>query len=166
MQGKNRFMRFCDDFRDTFILHAVAAHFSNGLVPVTFLFLLLNLLTGNPHFEQTAVHLLIVALAIVPVSFVSGVRDWRRNFGGGRAPVFYKKIRLSGLLFLLMGSAGAIRLLAPSVMARPGMGRWVYLGCLFLSLPIVVMLGHYGGKLAYRWKRTGSESKGESDPTR
>lgn len=166
MQGENRFIRFCNDFRETFVLHAVAAHFSNGLVPVALLFLLLFVLTGNPHFEHTVVHLLFVALVMVPVSFVSGVRDWRRNFNGGRAPIFYKKIKLSGLLFFLLGSAGTIRLFAPSVMVRQGMVRWVYLGCLFLSLPIVVILGHYGGKLAYRWKRTSLGAKRESDSTR
>lgn len=160
MERKSRIIRFCSDFGETFVLHAVAAHFSNGLIPVALFFLLISTLTSNPHFEHTVLHLLIVALTMVPVSFLSGVRDWRRNFGGGRAPVYYRKITLSGLLFLLLVSAVAIRLASPSVMARQGIVLWVYLGTLLLSLPIVVLLGHYGGKLAYRWKRTGA---GESD---
>ncbi|MBT1074252.1 hypothetical protein KJB29_03090 [Geobacter grbiciae] len=145
-------MRFFNDFGETFVLHAVAAHFNNGLIPVALFFLFISILTGNPYFEHTVLHLLIVAIVMVPVSFLSGLRDWRRNFGGGRAPVFYWKIKLSGLLFILQGSAAATRLADPSVMERQGIGLWVYLGTLFLSLPIVVLLGHYGGKLAYRRK--------------
>jgi hypothetical protein len=146
------FARFCKDFCNTFVLHAVAAHFNNGLLPATIFFLLLALYTGNVHFEHTVLHLVILALCMVPVSFISGVRDWRTKFHGGRAPIFYRKIKLTGLLFLLGGSAAVIRLTHPGVLFEGGVFKWLYVGCLFSTLPVVVMLGHYGGKLAFQWK--------------
>jgi hypothetical protein len=89
---------------------------------------------------------------MVPVSFLSGVRDWRTKFHGGHAPIFYRKIRLTGLLFLLGGSAAGIRLIHPGVLFDGGVFNWLYIGCLFSTLPVVVLLGHYGGKLAFQWK--------------
>lgn len=146
------FARFCKDFCNTFVLHAVAAHFNNGLLPATILFLLVALYTGNVYFEHTVLHLMILALCMVPVSFFSGVRDWRTKFHGGRAPIFYRKMWLTGLLFLLGGCAAGIRLVHPGVSFEGGVFKWLYIGCLFGTLPVVVLLGHYGGKLAFQWK--------------
>ena len=134
------------------MLHAAAAHFNNGLLPAAVLFMLLALFTGNVHFEHTALHMVILALFVMPVSFLSGIRDWRRNFGGGRAPVFYRKMWFTGILFILAGSAVAIRSIRPDALFRGGMLTWLYVGCLLGTLPVVLMLGHYGGKLAYGGK--------------
>lgn len=157
--GSTRFMplkrgipRFCKDFYNTFVLHAAAAHFNNGLLPAAVFFLLLTLFTGNMHFEHTALHMLVLALCIMPVSFFSGIRDWRKNFGGGRAPIFYRKMWLTGFLFLLGAGAAIIRSAWPAVLFLEGIRKWLYLGCLFGTLPVVLMLGHYGGKLAYQGK--------------
>ena len=48
-----------------------------------------------PDLEAAVLYLLIVALAAVPVSFVSGIVDWKTRFKGVRAPIFYKKIVLA-----------------------------------------------------------------------
>lgn len=150
--GQNPFVRFWREFCATFVLHAVAAHFNNGLLPAAILFVLLAVFTGNSYFEHTVLHLIILALCMVPVSFFSGIRDWRMKFYGGRAPIFYRKMWLTGLLFLLVGSAAAIRLDCPRVLCQGGVFLWLYLVCLFGALPVVVLLGHYGGKLAYQGK--------------
>lgn len=143
---------FLKDMCKTFVLHAVAAHFNNGLLPSALLFLFLTLLSGDPYFERTVLHLMIIALCMVPVSFFSGVRDWRAKFHGGRAPIFYRKMWLSGVLFLLVASAAGLRLARPGLLLQGGACKWIYLGCLIGTLPVVVMLGHYGGKLAFQWK--------------
>lgn len=144
--------RLCREICKTFVLHAVAAHFNNGLLPSALLFLILTLVTGDPYFEHTVLHLLIIALCVSPVSFFSGLRDWRTKFHGGRAPIFYRKMWLSGILFLLVGSAAALRLTHPALLLEGGLCKWLYLGCLLGTLPVVVLLGHYGSKLAFRWK--------------
>lgn len=132
----------------TFLLHGVVAHVNNGLVPVMAFLLLLTIVTRNVHLDHTVMHLLVITVCMVPVSFFSGVRDWRKKFHGSRAPIFYRKIRLTGLLFLLGGSALAIRLTQAELFARGGVLAWIYAGCIFGSVPVVVVLGHYGVKLA------------------
>jgi peptidoglycan biosynthesis protein MviN/MurJ (putative lipid II flippase) len=140
---------FAREMRTTFIFHAVASHFVNGLVPVAVLFMLLTLVTTDIYFEHTVIHLMGVASLTVPISFISGIRDWRTKFHGGRAPVFYRKIKLSIILALLCGAIVSIRILWPNPLATGGIIAWLYGACIAATLPVVILLGHYGGKLAY-----------------
>ncbi len=140
--------RLFREMKKTFLFHAIAAHFSNGLIPVAVLYLLLTLSTGNSYFEHTVEHLIVIVLLAIPVSFFSGIHDWKTKYRAAKAPIFRNKIRLSGLLFLLCTSAVALRLCVPDVMSRQGIEHWIYLALLFSMLPVVTLLGHYGGKLS------------------
>lgn len=141
--------KFFEEMRKTFIFHAVASHFVNGLVPVAVLFTLLTLIASDAYFEHTVIHLLSVTLITIPFSLASGIRDWRVRFHGGRAPIFYRKIKLSIILAMLCGAVVAMRLAWRDPFAAGGVVPWVYGGCIFMMLPVVLLLGHFGGKLAY-----------------
>lgn len=140
------------DMIETFVLHPVAAHFPSGLVPTAVLFLLLALLTASPYLEHAVFYLLGVALAVIPVSMASGIHDWRTRFHGERALIFYKKIGLASTLLLLVLAAAGMRYADPALLVAGGARKWVYVGLVLAMLPVVVLLGHYGAKLAYQWK--------------
>lgn len=140
---------FSKDMYTTFILHAVISHFTNGLLPVAVLFLVLTLVTGDAYFEHTVLHLVVMSSCTIPIAFISGIRDWRIKFHGRRAPIFYIKISLSIILLLLSVLVISLRLIHLDILAGHGGLKWLYLGGLVSMLPIVVLIGHYGGKLAY-----------------
>jgi len=144
---------FMKDMYKTFVLHAVAAHFSNGLVPIAFLFLTMALVTLSPFYEHTVLHLMIVVCLAVPVSFISGIRDWQDKFRGARAPIFIRKIILSILLFVLSIAIVGLRFKYPDILAGQGLLKWLYIGLLLMTQPVVILLGHYGGKLVFQPKR-------------
>jgi hypothetical protein len=146
---------------ETFIFHAVASHFINGLIPVSVLFMLLTLTTADPFFDHTVIHLICVAAITTPFSFISGIRDWRIKFHSGRTPIFYRKIGLSIVLALLCAAVISIRLLCPDPLAAGGVTAWLYGGCILMTLPVVVLLGHFGGKLAYMARLRNAE---KADP--
>ena len=150
--------RLLKEMKKTFLFHAIAAHFSNGLIPVAVLYLLLTLSIGSTYFEHTVEHLIVIVLMAIPVSFFSGIHDWKTKYRAAKAPIFIKKIRLSFVLFLLCASAVGIRLTIPDVMSRPGIEHWLYLALLFSMLPVVTLLGHYGGKLSAQSKQDGKQS--------
>ncbi len=150
--------RLFKEMKKTFLFHAIAAHFSNGLIPVAVLYLLLTLSTGNSYFEHTVEHLIVIVLLAIPVSFFSGIRDWKNKYRAAKAPIFMNKIRLSALLFLLCISAVGIRVTLPDVMSSSGIEHWLYLALLFSMLPVVTLLGHYGGKLSAQSRRSGKSS--------
>lgn len=141
------------EMKKTFLFHAIAAHFSNGLIPVAVLYMILTLSTASSYFEHTVEHLLLIVVLAVPASFFSGIHDWKTKYRGAKAPVFIKKIRLSCLLFALCASAVFIRLSSPDVMSRSGIEHWLYIAILFSMLPVVTLLGHYGGKLSAQSKQ-------------
>lgn len=136
------------DMKKTFLFHAIAAHFSNGIIPVAVLYLMLAIPTGNSYFEHTVLHLIDITVMAIPVSFFTGLNDWKKKYKGAKAPVFMKKIRLSAILFILCISAVAIRISIPDVMNDGGIIKWLYISLLFAMLPVVTLLGHYGGKLS------------------
>ncbi len=140
--------KFIEEMKKTILLHAVAAHFSNGVIPVAVLYLLLALPSRDPFFEHTVVHLLVIVLLAVPISFLTGIREWKTKYKGAKAPVFTTKIRLSFALFALCLIAVSIRFSVPEVMNGSGILFWVYTVSLLVMLPVVVLLGHYGGKLS------------------
>lgn len=141
------------DLYDTFQMHPVAAHFPNGLVPTAALCLLLALLTGSACIEQAVFLLLAVVLAAVPVSLASGIYDWRSRFGGEKAMIFYKKIALALLLFSLALAVLGLHHARPDILHEAGGGRWLCVGLILAMLPVAVLLGHYGAKLAFQWKK-------------
>ena len=134
---------------NTFIFHAVTSHFVNGLIPVSVLFMLLTIVTADSYFEHTVFHLICVVSIAAPVSLLSGIRDWRVKFHGGRAPIFYRKIKLSISLIILCAAVIAIRIVWHDPIAAGGRIAWLYVVCISLTLPVVVLLGYLGGKLAY-----------------
>lgn len=141
-------LKFIKEVRDYFILHAVAAHFSNGLVPIAVLFLVLAFVSGDPFVDRTVLHLLLVVIVAAPVSLVSGILDWRRKFHGRTAPIFTRKIILSVVLLLLTAASIALRLTQPELIREQGLFFWLYAACIALMFGAVFLLGHYGAKLA------------------
>jgi FlaA1/EpsC-like NDP-sugar epimerase len=136
------------DMKKTFLFHAIAAHFSNGLIPVAALYLMLTIPTGNTFFEHTVEHLIVIVLMAVPVSFFSGINDWKKKYNAAKAPIFMKKIKLSVILFTLSLITVSIRLTVSDVMSTNTVLHWLYIVLLFSMLPVVTLLGHYGGKLS------------------
>ncbi|HWI40518.1 MAG TPA: hypothetical protein VNX25_03420, partial [Verrucomicrobiae bacterium] len=122
--------RLLRDIWEVLVVHAVAAHFSNGIVPVAVIFLLLALLTRDRYFEHTVQHLLVTVCCIVPVSFLSGVSRWRSRYRGSRTRVFRNKIRLALLLFLLTSCAAVIGISDPELILHHGLLAWLYGACL------------------------------------
>lgn len=139
------------DLIANFHLHAVAAHFPSALVPTSALFLLLYFVTGYPCLEIAVFWLLLVVISVIPVSLISGIYSWQKHFGGRRASIFFKKIGLALSLLLLGVVACLLRLDHPELLMAGGWHRWLYLACLAGMLVCVVLLGHYGSKLAFQW---------------
>jgi uncharacterized membrane protein len=146
------------DMKKTFLFHAIAAHFSNGLIPVAVLYLMLFIPTGNSFFEHTTIHLMVITLMAIPVSFFTGVHDWKTKYKGAKAPIFINKLRLSGILFAFCIAAVSIRITVPDVMSATGFIHWLYIVLVFAMLPVVTLLGHYGGKLSAQSKQSGKQA--------
>jgi len=124
-------------------LHPILAHFSNGLMPVVWLFLLLIWLLGRSALEEAVLWMVGVVTLAAPLSLATGIYDWKTRFGGGKAPIFTRKIILAVVLILLGALALVLRIYGGS-----GVQLLYYL-CLAAMLGCVTLLGYYGGKLVF-----------------
>ncbi len=143
------------DLVANFRLHSVVAHFPCGLLPTIALFLLIYFVTGHPVLETAVFWLLLVAIAVSPVSLASGIYIWQKHFNGKRASIFFKKIGLALGLLLLGLVAILLRYGQPDLLVVGGWRFWLYLLCLVGMFGCVIFLGHYGSKLVFQWREQG-----------
>ena len=146
-------LRLARDIFDTFLPHAVAVHFSNGLIPVAALFVALALLFSSPSLEQAGFYVLAVAVIASPISLITGYLGWKSHYNGLKVPVFRIKLRLAVLLCVVGLGALAVRWADPGGLLNGSVMGWVYMGLIGVMLGLVVVLGHYGGKIVFYWKK-------------
>lgn len=137
------------DLITNFRPHSVVAHFPCGLLPTSTLFLLLFFVLNHPGLELTVFWLLLVVIAVVPVSLASGVYAWRKHFAGHRGGIFIRKISLATCLLLLALIACLLRYGQPELLHAVSWQGLLYLLCWGGMLLCVVLLGHYGSKLVF-----------------
>ncbi|PLX99101.1 MAG: hypothetical protein C0623_10400 [Desulfuromonas sp.] len=127
--------------------HPVTVHFPNALLPTLALFVFIALVSDIGSFDTAAFYLLVVVLCTVPITFATGLRDWKRKFDGQMAAIFKKKIVLASTLVVLTIVTVAIRTRQPELMQEGGGMMVLYLVLILLMLGCVTLLGHYGAKL-------------------
>ncbi|WP_020675000.1 rubredoxin-like domain-containing protein [Geopsychrobacter electrodiphilus] len=134
---------------DTFMPHAVAAHFPNALVPTLGLFLMLCLLVGLKTLDH-GIYLLLAMIAVsVPATVATGIYSWRHHYNGARSQIFHRKLILGGCLILICLEMLFMRYTNPELLIAPGGATWFFLALAAAALLCVTMLGHYGGMLVF-----------------
>jgi uncharacterized membrane protein len=145
-EGKRRFL---SDVYESARVHPISVHVPNGALPAALLFFYLGLATGDPALERCSVLLLGLVVIVLPISLASGVYEWKRRFARRKVGIFYWKITLATLTLAAGLSGGFLRALTP----EGGTGQWVSAALFTAMLPLVVLLGHFGGKLVFEWRK-------------
>ena len=141
---------------DVFVPHAVAAHFPNALIPTMVLFLFAFLISGHASFDLAAFYLLLVVVLTVPITFATGLYDWKTLYGGASAPIFRRKIILASVLSILAAGTAVWRWQTPELLEAGGWPLVIFLLLVAVMLGCVALLGHYGGMLVFGQKRKNS----------
>ena len=68
--------------------HPVTAHFPNGALPLALAFWVGYLILGDDSLERTSFYLMLVAVAVNPVTFFTGWSEARHRFGSADTGVF------------------------------------------------------------------------------
>ncbi len=132
-----------------FHIHSICIHFTNALYPVAVFFIFLFLITGNESFDKTYFYIMVLATLSVPFSYASGVIEWRRRYQGAMIDIFFKKFRFGVVVFLLGSAATLWRYFSPEVLNGGGIKVALFVLLNLLILPLIVYLGHVGGKIVY-----------------
>ena len=132
----------------SFMPHAVMAHFPNALVPILGLFVLLFLIG-----IKTLDHGIYLLLALLPIcvlaTFVTGVHSWHKHYDGAKSRIFHRKLVFGVCLILISCEMFLLRFRNPQLLSEMGPSGWLFLILCGAALFCVTMLGHYGGMLVF-----------------
>src|SRR4030066_648014 len=87
----------------TIRLHSISAHFTNALYPVAIFFLFLYHITAQDSFRNAYFYLMILATLSSPISYLTGIIEWKQKYKGAKVRVFMRKYRY-GLVLLSLGA--------------------------------------------------------------
>ncbi|MFQ5585861.1 MAG: DUF2231 domain-containing protein [Thermodesulfobacteriota bacterium] len=129
-------------------IHTMSIHFTNALYPVAILFLFLFLLFGKASFQQAHFYIMILATFSAPLSYLTGILEWKRRHQGAMIPIFATKIRYGPVIFIIGGCCTLWHYLSPGVLDG-GILSVAYVLLNLAILPPLVYLGHLGGIIVY-----------------
>ena len=129
--------------------HSISVHFTNGLYPVALLFLILYMIFQHESFRSTYFYVLLLASISTPISFLTGIIEWKKKYKGVRVRIFVRKYTC-GTALMGAGIASTVWYsLSPDIIIKSGVLHIVFLLLNFSILPLVAYLGYLGGKLIF-----------------
>lgn len=132
-----------------FHIHSICIHFTNALYPVALLFMFLFLLSGKVSFHQTYSYMMVLATFSVPLSYLTGILEWKKRYRGVMVPLFLAKIRFGLVIFVIGGSCTLWHYIFPGVLENGGIQSLVFILLNISILPLLIYLGHLGGIIVY-----------------
>ena len=130
-------------------LHSMSVHFTSALYPVAVFFLFLSFFY-RPDFSLFAYHhLMILATLSAPVSYLTGVAEWKQKYRGAKVRIFTRK-KGAGVALVILGTFCTLwYVMYPGIMMDSGAMRAAFLCMNSSVVPLVVYLGSLGGKLVF-----------------
>lgn len=130
--------------------HPVSVHVPNGVIPFSFLFVLLYIVTGCKALEIAAfVNMVFVVLAL-PFVIFSGYVEWQKRYRGFPGNRFIQKIVYAAVVASSALILVVWRLFDPDVLAAGSSGRWPHVILYAVMLGAAAMAGLIGGKFVFR----------------
>jgi hypothetical protein len=129
--------------------HPISVHIPNGVLPVSFLFLILAMGLNSAALDRTAFYNLIVVVLAMPVVAFAGYVDWKNVYGGNLTHLFLGKMICAGTVFLLSLMLCIWHGLDAGVALAESPSRFIYLLVYVLDLAAAVVAGLLGGKLVF-----------------
>ncbi len=130
--------------------HPVSTHIPNGVLPVSFLFILMAAMFNVAGLAQAAFYNLIFVLLSMPMVLFSGYNEWKRKYNGIMTGSFKIKMICGAVVTSLAFLVVIWQMLNPGVALHgsPHRGLFVLLNLVMLGAAGVA--GFLGGKLVFK----------------
>jgi len=150
--GKSTVSRLAErlKFVDKVHGHPVSVHIPNGVLPLSFLFLLLAVILKSDAMATAArLNTFFVALAM-PVALFTGFVDWLNRYDGKWTRPFAVKVVCGAVATVLVAVLAIWWLVEPDI-CRGSVGSLAVFVILYvIACGAVGLAGFYGGKLVFR----------------
>ena len=129
--------------------HPTLVHFPIASVFMGALLQFLFFITKTSSFESAAFYSIIFATVFQFPAVISGIFSWWLNYDLTLTPIFKNKLRYSAILLFMTCFIVVIRVLIGDISFRDDILSLIYNGVIFVSVPVVFILGFYGGKITW-----------------
>jgi len=129
--------------------HPMTVHFPIAFLMATPLFFILYALTGNNSFEATSFYMLCLGVLGSAAAIATGFFAWWVNYGAVLTTYVRYKIGLAIVLWVVLSILVIWRFIDPVLIIQSGNLWWVYAILIFSLVPLVSLLGHFGGKMTF-----------------
>jgi predicted heme/steroid binding protein/uncharacterized membrane protein len=130
-------------------LHPISVHFSIAYSVAIPLLSVLYVLTGEVSFETASYYMLLLGFLSAPVAVLSGFFSWRVTYEGRMTRIFARKLVFAVLLLVVITICFLWRTLNPEILTARTELSYLYLATVVSLVPIVTILGYYGGEIVY-----------------
>jgi predicted heme/steroid binding protein/uncharacterized membrane protein len=129
--------------------HPMFIHFPMGMINFTVFMQILFFITGNKSFESAGFYSLATAVLFMFPTIFSGMVSWWVNYALTRNKIFLMKLNFSIILLVMGLIEVSLRFSYPDISyAGSGMSSF-YNIMLFANVPVLGVIGFYGGKLSW-----------------
>ena len=130
--------------------HPISTHIPNGVLPISFLFIILALISGATSLGTAAFCNVIMVVLAIPFVIFSGYVEWQHRYKGAMTNPFKLKI-----ICAIIVAAGTLLMAiwwiaSPDVLSTASTGRKLFIFISLVTLGAAGIAGHIGGKLVFR----------------
>lgn len=130
--------------------HPVSVHIPNGVLPISYILMILSVLTGGQSLA-TAAHINMVFVVLtLPFVLFSGYIEWQKRYKGLRSSRFTSKIFCAGVVTITSLILVLWWGFNPDILATASLSRSIYLFIGLVMLAAAVLAGFIGGKLVFK----------------
>jgi predicted heme/steroid binding protein/uncharacterized membrane protein len=129
--------------------HPILVHFPIAYSITIPLLSFIYLFSHKAAFEIASYFMLTLGLLTGPISAISGFFSWKVKFEGRLTKTFVMKIRYSIIFTVIIATCFAWRTLNPELLLTRTTLSYIYLILEISLIPLIMILGHYGGKIVY-----------------
>lgn len=137
------------NFYRKFHPHPVLIHFPMALFFFSCIMQGLFMIFKFSPYENAAYYSLFIGTVLGYPATLSGIYSWWINYQSMLTKTFRIKLYLSILLLIITSATLLIRIFIPDISFTPGTVFYIYHALLFLSFPIVTIIGYFGGKITW-----------------
>ena len=130
--------------------HPISTHFPNGVLPISFLFIVLVLISGSTSLSTAAFCNTIMVLLTRPLVIFSGYVEWQHRYKGIMTNLFKMKIACAVIVTTGTLLMSVWWVASPNILHTASAGRNIFIFISLVTLAAAGIAGLIGGKLVFR----------------
>ncbi len=130
--------------------HPISTHVPNGVLPVSFIFIILATFFGFISLGTAALCNMAFVVISLPFVLFSGYVEWQNRYQGLMSSLFITKIAAAAIVTLSAVLLVIWWIFDPGVLQAPSLARKIFIFLSFIMLAAAGIAGFIGGKLVFK----------------